>query len=256
MNRRTPLGWARAQLGQREQGGPNRGPIVARCMQLWTDAEPGDRSLWCAYFASTALVHGGAEQALAVGSSSAETLHDRMRPWWVDEMPQAGDVAWFPRAGNRWHVGLVSDVRGEGPELEVTTVEGNAQNAVLERVYKWAVTSIKGLARPRLLGICGAFPPACAGAMRPCRQPAGHLGNCDSFALAGIEDAPRLQLPGVGDPRQARALRVLREQGGMDVQRAADRFGLSVSDWLSLERGACALSAEEFARVCRGLSPL
>lgn len=247
----TPLRWALAQLGQHERGGPNCGEVVERAIALWTDAPAGAWALWCAGFVSTALVAGGCENALDLGTLGAERLHERMRPYWVDEAPMPGDVIWFRRGVGGWHVGLVAEVLGGHPLLQVRTVEGNSNDAVSSRTYAWREARIIGHARPRLLGPCGALPADCGAPAAPCGLPAGHPGECDLNQPAGIDSAPRLLPP--QHPRQGRALRVLREQVRLQRPDAARRFGLAEPDWAALESGSLGLAPDAFASVCRGL---
>ena len=253
MSAPTPIRWALEQLGEHEQGGPNCGPVVARAIGPWTQAPPGPGMLWCAAFVSTALLAGGAERALELGTLSAERLRDHMADYLIDADPQPGDVVWFPRAGNRWHVGLVAEVAGGGPLLQIVTVEGNANDAVSSRTYAWREVRRLGHARPRLVGSCGALPPMSADALTRCRQPAGHAGLCDTPRLADLTSQPVLLGPSGARSRQGRALQVLRTQRRLDIQGAARRFCLSPAEWHGLETGAFTLPDEEFARVCRGL---
>lgn len=254
----TPLRWALAQLGQHEVGGPNCGPVVERSIAMWTDEPAGPEMLWCAAFVSTSLVAGGAERALSCGSLSAERLHERMRDYWIDEEPRAGDVLWFRREGNRWHVGLVSGTAGAFPHLQVQTVEGNASDAVSARTYAWReakAAKVIGHARPRLAGyICGSLPPeSSVRLMRPCPAAPGHSGDCYAPCPSTAIDQPRVVGPSAIQRRQGPALRALRTQLGLELQAAAQRFGLRASEWHGLEQGHLSLPEDEFARVCRGL---
>lgn len=249
----THLTWALRQLGQHEQGGANMGAVVERSIALWSDAPAGPWALWCAGFASTALVAGGCEGALDIGTLGAERLHERMRPFWVvDEPPAPGDVVWFRRGLGGWHVGLVAEVLGGYPLLQVRTVEGNAGDAVSSRTYAWREARIIGHARPRLLGPCGALPAASGPPTAPCELPAGHPGACALGRPADVDSAPRLLPP--QHPRQGRALRVLREQVRLQRGDAARRVGLGEPDWASLEAGVLGLAPETFASVCRGIA--
>jgi len=247
----TPLAYALRQLGQRETG-PNQGPVVQRAIGLWTYEEPGPWAKWCAGFASTALVAGGAENALTLGSLSAERLHERMRDYWVDDEPQPGDLGWIRRADGGWHVFFFASVWAADRLTWIKSVEGNASDAVSSNTYCWSLLGGKrlGHARPRLIGSCGALPPA-SGTWAPCSFSPGHPTPCAPATEAAPRDAPPLIRPTRG---QDRALRFLRLEAGLSVDACAARFGLPARSWMDLELGVLGLSAETFARVCRGLA--
>lgn len=248
------LTWARAHLGQHEQGGANQGPIVERSIALWTGREAGAWAAWCAGFVSTALVAGGAERALELGTLGAEQLHTNMRPYWLqpDELPQAGDVVWMRRSGGSgWHVGLVADTFGAPDLAQIRTIEGNADNAVRSKVYAGREAGVIGYARPRALGACGALPPQCGRPMQPCVQPAWHEGACDAPRPLAPDLALGMRAAPVGHPKQGRALSFLR--AGRPIEDIARAFGTTPECWTLLERGALWVTPETFARLCRGL---
>jgi len=248
----SPLLYALRQVARHEQGGPNLGPIVEESLALWT-GRPTMSAAWCAGFLSTGLVAGGALGALTVGHLSAEQLWKNLRACWVKDTPPAplpGDVAWFRRADGGWHVGFIAAVVSPFPDLRIQTIEGNSHNQVNVRTVAWRDAKIIGLARPILIGICGALPPEC-GPIAPCAQPAGHVGPCDSPRQLGPDLGLAVSLVRIGHPQQGRALRFMR--GRMSVEACAERFRTTPETWQQLEYGRAFIDPESFARICRGL---
>jgi CHAP domain-containing protein len=131
------------QLGIRETR-TNAGPWIA----TFTD---GNAEAWCADFVSYVLrlagrpfsggQSGGWRIAAAAGVRDWFAARGRYVPR-VVAGPRPGDVVYFRHS----HVGIVVAVRG--PVL--TTIEGNASDAVRERTYaEWrAIADIDGFGRP------------------------------------------------------------------------------------------------------------
>jgi hypothetical protein len=210
--------------------------------------------LWCSAAASTWLVAGGAENALELGTMRAEELHERMFAYWLPDGddPAPGDVVFLSRdRGRAWHCGLVETFTPDDRLPLLTTIEGNAGNAVTRRTYATRAAGIRGYARPKLIGPCGALPPA-SGTWAPCSLDAGHSLVCVLGRDFRPENAPRLVAP--VHPQQGRALKFLRLEAGLAVDACAARFGLTPGAWFDLEHGILGLAAADFARVCRGLA--
>lgn len=123
------LQWAVGQIGQHETpDGSNRGPAIDQ----WTGkvghpvAEPGPP--WCAFFVSAAfrqLQHGSPFGILASALRFKEWAECLGRL--VRGLPEPGDIWVILRADYHGHVGMVGGVNDDG---RVSTIEGNAANAV------------------------------------------------------------------------------------------------------------------------------
>jgi cell wall-associated NlpC family hydrolase len=118
------LAAAQTQIGQAEQPpGSNDGPAIAMYRTAVEGAYPG--APWCAYFVSWAAAQAGApmgDRGQGLGSVAAITDWASRTGRLVSD-PQPGDLILF---GTR-HVGIVQSV---DPDGTLTTVEGNASNAV------------------------------------------------------------------------------------------------------------------------------
>jgi len=118
------LAAAQTQIGQAEQPpGTNDGPAIAMYRSAVEGAYPG--APWCAYFVSWAAAQAGApigDRGQGLGSVAAITDWASRTGRLVAD-PQPGDLILF---GTR-HVGIVQSVNPDGT---LTTVEGNASNAV------------------------------------------------------------------------------------------------------------------------------
>jgi cell wall-associated NlpC family hydrolase len=118
------LAAAQTQIGQTEQPpGSNDGPAIAMYRSAVEGAYPG--APWCAYFVSWAAAQAGApigDRGQGLGSVAA-IAEWAGRTGRLVSQPQPGDLILF---GTR-HVGIVQSVNPDG---SLTTVEGNASNAV------------------------------------------------------------------------------------------------------------------------------
>jgi cell wall-associated NlpC family hydrolase len=118
------LAAAQTQIGQAEQPpGSNDGPAIAMYRTAVEGAAPGEP--WCAYFVSWAAAQAGApigDRGQGLGSVAGITDW-ASRTGRLVSQPQPGDLILF---GTR-HVGIVQSVNPDG---SLTTVEGNASNAV------------------------------------------------------------------------------------------------------------------------------
>src|SRR5919201_3287101 len=115
---------AQSQVGQAEQPpGSNDGPAIAMYRSAVEGAAPGEP--WCAYFVSWCAAQAGSplgDRGQGLGSVAGITDW-ASRTGRLVSQPQAGDLILFGTA----HVGLVQSVNPGG---SLTTVEGNASNAV------------------------------------------------------------------------------------------------------------------------------
>ena len=118
------LAAAETQVGQAEQPpGSNDGPAIAMYRSAVEGAIPG--APWCAYFVSWAAAQAGApigDRGQGLGSVAAITDW-ASRTGRLVSQPQPGDLILFGTE----HVGIVQSVNPDGT---LTTVEGNASNAV------------------------------------------------------------------------------------------------------------------------------
>src|SRR3954451_13331339 len=118
------LAAARSQLGVTEQPpGSNDGPQIAAYRNAVAGSYPG--APWCAYFVSWAAAQAGApigDRGQGLGSVAAITDWRRRAGRRVSQ-PQPGDLI---LCGSE-HVDIVQSVNPDG---SLTTVEGNASNAV------------------------------------------------------------------------------------------------------------------------------
>jgi cell wall-associated NlpC family hydrolase len=118
------LAAAETQIGQAEQPpGSNDGPAIAMYRSAVEGSYAG--APWCAYFVSWAAAQAGApigDRGQGLGSVAAITEWAG-RTGRLVAQPQPGDLILF---GTR-HVGIVQAVNPDG---SLTTVEGNASNAV------------------------------------------------------------------------------------------------------------------------------
>jgi cell wall-associated NlpC family hydrolase len=118
------LAAAQTQIGQAEQPpGSNDGPAIAMYRSAVEGAYPG--APWCAYFVSWAAAQAGApigDRGQGLGSVAAITDW-ASRTGRLVSQPQPGDLILFGTE----HVGIVQSVNPDGT---LTTVEGNASNAV------------------------------------------------------------------------------------------------------------------------------
>jgi cell wall-associated NlpC family hydrolase len=126
---------AETQVGQAEQPpGSNDGPAIAMYRGAVAGAYAG--APWCAYFVSWAAAQAGApigDHGQGLGSVAAITDWARSTGRLVSQ-PQPGDLILF---GTR-HVGIVESVNPDG---SMTTVEGNASNAVSRETHQpWEAT--------------------------------------------------------------------------------------------------------------------
>jgi hypothetical protein len=131
------------RVGIRETG-TNAGPWIA----TFTD---GHAEAWCADFVSYVLrlaarpftggLSGGWRLAAAAGVRDWFAARHRYAPRALAS-PAPGDVVYFRHS----HVGIVVAVHGTA----LTTIEGNASDAVRERVYgDWrSIADIDGFGRP------------------------------------------------------------------------------------------------------------
>lgn len=143
---------ARSKLGQHEEGGPNQGPIVTWSITPWPHDDPRLGIKWCAGFACTCLLLAGAKMK-AVGSLSCEKLLEncQLRAWaWRFDasqngpLPSPGDLVFFAKDEQIFHVGLVESVDDENGII--TTLEGNAEDAVRRHTYPISDPHIYGFA--------------------------------------------------------------------------------------------------------------
>lgn len=118
------LAAAQTQIGQAEQPpGSNDGPAISMYRSAVEGAYPG--APWCAYFVSWAAAQAGApigDRGQGLGSVAAITDW-ASRTGRLVSQPQPGDLILFGTE----HVGIVQSVNPDG---SLTTVEGNASNAV------------------------------------------------------------------------------------------------------------------------------
>jgi cell wall-associated NlpC family hydrolase len=118
------LAAAQTQIGQAEQPpGSNDGPAISVYRSAVEGAYPG--APWCAYFVSWAAAQAGApigDRGQGLGSVAAITEWAGRTGRLVSQ-PQPGDLILFGTE----HVGIVQSVNPDG---SLTTVEGNASNAV------------------------------------------------------------------------------------------------------------------------------
>jgi cell wall-associated NlpC family hydrolase len=129
------LAAAESQIGQAEQPpGSNDGPAIAMYRSAVQGAYPG--APWCAYFVSWAAAQAGAplgDRGQGLGSVAEITDWARATGR-LTSQPQPGDLILF---GTR-HVGIVESVNPDG---SLTTVEGNASDAVSrEHHMPWEAT--------------------------------------------------------------------------------------------------------------------
>lgn len=137
---------ARSKMGQKEEGGPNHGPIVEWSMKFWTDHP---RAAWCAGFVCTCFLEAGSTQIQKLGSGSVPKLWQRCEQagctWSAIEdaspnEPQPGDIVFFAKLA---HVGLVEKVEGE----RLYTIEGNHHDRVAQGAYPLNSLRLYGFAR-------------------------------------------------------------------------------------------------------------
>jgi len=126
---------AETQVGQSEQPpGSNDGPAIAMYRGAVAGAYPG--APWCAYFVSWAAAQAGApigDHGQGLGSVAEITDWARATGRLVSQ-PQPGDLILFGTS----HVGIVESVNPDG---SMTTVEGNASNAVSRETRQpWEAT--------------------------------------------------------------------------------------------------------------------
>ena len=126
---------AETQVGQSEQPpGSNDGPAIAMYRSAVAGAYPG--APWCAYFVSWAAAQAGApigDHGQGLGSVAEITDWARSTGRLVSK-PQPGDLILFGTS----HVGIVESVKPDG---SMTTVEGNASNAVSRETRQpWEAT--------------------------------------------------------------------------------------------------------------------
>ena len=118
------LAAAQTQIGQAEQPpGSNDGPAIGMYRSAVEGAYPG--APWCAYFVSWVAAQAGApigDRGQGLGSVAAITEWAGRTGRLVTQ-PQPGDLILFGTE----HVGIVQSVNPDGT---LTTVEGNASNAV------------------------------------------------------------------------------------------------------------------------------
>lgn len=137
---------AQSKLGFQEEGGSNQGPIVEWSISEWSDDPPGDWSKWCAGFACTCLLYAGAP-VRSVASLSCQRLWQRCEQKGytytnsLDDEPVPGALIFFGDA-HLEHVGIVESVSNG----EITTIEGNAENAVRRKFYSISDPWIYGYA--------------------------------------------------------------------------------------------------------------
>jgi hypothetical protein len=128
--------------------GSNRGPGV-------DDFTEGNAEAWCADFVSWVLRAAGAPFTGGLSTGWRLAWTGDVRSWFVarsafrsrlEADPQPGDVVWFVHG----HVGIVENVRGDA----LTTIEGNASDAVARRTYQhWrSNVDIGGFGRPDVWG--------------------------------------------------------------------------------------------------------
>jgi hypothetical protein len=175
-------------------GGDARGvvAIAARLLQLGiretrTNAGPwigtftdGHAEAWCADFVSYVLrlagrpftggLSGGWRIAAAAGVRDWFAARGRYAPRPL-AAPRPGDVVYFRHS----HVGIVAAVRG----AVLTTIEGNASDAVRERVYPgWrSIGDIDGFGRPEESGRARTRSGARAPASAPARSASPASGS-------------------------------------------------------------------------------
>jgi cell wall-associated NlpC family hydrolase len=126
---------AETQVGQAEQPpGSNDGPAIAMYRGAVAGAYAG--APWCAYFVSWAAAQAGApigDHGQGLGSVAEITDWARSTGRLVTQ-PQPGDLILFGTS----HVGIVESVNPDG---SMTTVEGNASNAVSRETRRpWEAT--------------------------------------------------------------------------------------------------------------------
>jgi hypothetical protein len=118
------LAAAETQIGQTEQPpGSNDGPAIAMYRSAVQGSYPG--APWCAYFASWAAAQAGAplgDHGQGFGSV-AEITSWAQATGRLTNQPAPGELILFGTE----HVGIVKSVNPDG---SLTTVEGNASNAV------------------------------------------------------------------------------------------------------------------------------
>ena len=133
--------------------GSTRGPGV----DVFTD---GNAEAWCADFVSWVLRAAGYPFSGGLSAGWRLAWTGAVRSWFVERAsykdrlqadPQPGDVIWFVHG----HVGIVEAVHGDA----LTTIEGNADDAVARRTYEhWRSNmDIGGFGRPEAWGSTGSL---------------------------------------------------------------------------------------------------
>lgn len=140
---------AQSKIGQKEQGGPNKGPIVVWSMRPWTKAQVGSWAEWCCAFVCTCLYEAGCLQIKKYGSTNVKTLWKNCEKaglaWQCFNTPQQkkvqpGDIVFFQKLG---HVGICEKVEGD----VVHTIEGNFGDQVKRDAHAYQEGHFYGFAR-------------------------------------------------------------------------------------------------------------
>lgn len=130
------LKWARAQVGQKEVGGNNRGLFVEGLLASvgLPAGEP-----WCCAFAVTAFQEGAGSLGIACpvpATGSCLHMWTRSQNYVVVGVPEPGDTYVLQHSATTGHVGLVIEWLGHGAIHEIsgnTNEQGSREgNAVAE----------------------------------------------------------------------------------------------------------------------------
>lgn len=113
---------------------------------------------WCIYMAcgrdataaQAALYYTGPYGA---GCKYAVQYYKAAGAWHT--IPKPGDQVFFGDGDSVKHTGLVSKIDSSG---NIYTIEGNAENAVRQRMHKMSDSCILGYGRPRYTGVGSTFP--------------------------------------------------------------------------------------------------
>jgi hypothetical protein len=143
---------ASAQVGTKEEGGPNKGPPVEKYAG-------GREEPWCAHFVAWLYrrcgepIPGDIEPSRAQYNPIAAVKQlwaQCRRAGWNRETPSVGAIVVFnSRMGSdaekgRWHCGIVSAIENG----MIQTIEGNSGDKVQRRLYTLKHQSIVGFAAP------------------------------------------------------------------------------------------------------------
>jgi len=109
------------EIGKGEYGANNCGLDVEK----YLDGRVEPPANWCMAFISWCLREAGADVAYHLSARAA--FNDFRKRGWKIEIPQPGDLVFWPRPPVSWqgHVGIVEQINWELLNIEYHTIEGN-----------------------------------------------------------------------------------------------------------------------------------